>query len=75
MGVVEREVAPVAADDRLYVAGREGATAVIQIGAGFEMLALNPLDDSFSASPAVVGGELYLRGEKHLYCLAADRTR
>jgi hypothetical protein len=34
------------------------------------VLAVNRLDDSFSASAAVVGGELFLRGERHLYCIA-----
>ena len=28
------------------------------------------LDDSFSASPAIVGDELYLRGESYLYFIA-----
>ncbi len=35
-----------------------------------QVLARNQLDDSFSASPAVVGKELYLRGQANLYCLA-----
>ena len=33
-------------------------------------LALNQLDDIFSASSALVDQELYLRGEKFLYCIA-----
>jgi len=28
------------------------------------------LDDKFDASPVIVDGELYLRGWKHLYCIA-----
>ena len=36
-------------------------------------LALNRLDDAFSASPALVG-ELYLRGERFLYCIAESGT-
>ena len=35
-----------------------------------EILAVNRLDDSFSASVAVVGGELFLRGQRSLYCIA-----
>ena len=27
-------------------------------------------DDSFSASATPVGGELFLRGERYLYCIA-----
>ena len=34
------------------------------------VLAVNRLEDSFSASPALVDREFYLRGERFLYCLA-----
>lgn len=64
---------PVAAHGRVYIAGRGGKTAVFRSGTVFAPLAINTLDDSFSASPAIVGGELFLRGEKHLYCIANDR--
>ncbi len=63
---------PVGAAGRIYVASRNGATAVIRRAAKFELLALNRLDDSFSASPAIAGRELYLRGERNLYCIAQD---
>ena len=35
-----------------------------------EVLAINRLDDTFSASAAVVGEEIYLRGERRLYRLS-----
>ena len=63
---------PVGAGDRVYVVGRNGTTAVIKRGPQFELLAANTLDDSFSASPAIVDHEIYLRGRKHLYCIATD---
>jgi outer membrane protein assembly factor BamB len=63
---------PVAADGRIYIAGREGATLVIRHGAPFEVLATNQLDDGFDASPALVDGEIYLRGLEHLYAIAED---
>ncbi len=66
---------PVGAADRLYVTSREGATAVIQLGAQFEMLTVNKLDDSFSASPAIVGEAMVLRGERSLYYLVRDPAR
>jgi outer membrane protein assembly factor BamB len=61
---------PVAADGRVYIAGRDGATVVLRHGGGFEVLAINELDDGFDASPAVVGDELYLRGRRALYKIA-----
>jgi hypothetical protein len=33
---------------------------------------MNRLDDSLSASAALAGRELYLRGERFLYCLAEE---
>ena len=63
---------PVGARDRVYIVGRNGVTQVLKRGPAYEVLAENALDDSFSASPALAGGELYLRGHKSLYCIAAD---
>ena len=64
----------VGAADRVYIVSRNGMTVVIKRGATYELLARNQLDDSFSASPAIVGDELYLRGEEYLYCIAPALT-
>jgi outer membrane protein assembly factor BamB len=61
---------PVAANGRVYVVSREGVTLVIKDGDEPEPIARNRLNDNFSASPALAGNELYLRGEKHLYCIS-----
>ncbi len=66
---------PVASRDHVYVVGRDGATDVLARGPDYEVLASNTLDDSFDASPALAGNELYLRGAQHLYCIAADVER
>jgi len=63
---------PVGAAGRVYIAGREGAVAVLAAGPKLEVLATNRLDDGFDASPALVDGEIYLRGRKHLYRVSAD---
>ena len=60
---------PVGAAGRLYVTARDGTTAVLRHDRDNGVLAVNRLEDSFSASPAVVDRELYLRGERYLYCL------
>ena len=49
---------------------RAGTTVVLKEGAGMEVLATNALNDPIDASPAAVGRELFLRGEKYLYCVA-----
>jgi outer membrane protein assembly factor BamB len=61
---------PVGAAGRIYVTGRDGTTIVLRQDRQNATLAVNHLDDSFSASPALAGGEFYLRGERFLYCIA-----
>jgi outer membrane protein assembly factor BamB len=60
---------PVAVAGRLYLVDREGTTLVLKLGDRLEVLAVNPLAEPIDASPAVVGSQLFLRGEKHLYCI------
>jgi hypothetical protein len=73
-GMDDVYASPVSAAGRVYVTDRSGTTVVLRhVAAGggeLEVLARNTLEDSFSASPAIVGQELYLRGERFLYCLA-----
>ena len=66
---------PVGAAGRVYIPGRDGTTLVIRHGPRYEVLAANTLDDGFDASPALVDGELYLRGYRHLYKIAEDQRR
>jgi outer membrane protein assembly factor BamB len=61
---------PVYADGRLYLVGRNGAAMVIKHSDKLEVLATNRLDEKFDASPALAGGELFLRGHEYLYCIA-----
>lgn len=71
-GIGEVFASPVAAAGRVYITDRDGATLVISADPTPEVLGLNHLDESFSASPALVDGELYLRGAKSLYCVAEE---
>ena len=58
---------PVYADGRLYFFSQQGTTTVLKPGRTFEVLATNPLDGSFMASPAVSGKAFFLRTRTHLY--------
>ncbi len=68
-GVQNVYASPIGAAGRVYIAGRNGVTAVIAAGENYELLATNKLDDGFDASPVAVGNELFLRG-KNLYCIS-----
>lgn len=63
---------PVAAAGRLYYVGRSGTTLVLKADGKFEVLATNLLREPVDASPALVANELYLRGNRHLFCIASE---
>jgi outer membrane protein assembly factor BamB len=66
---------PVGAASRIYVTGRDGTTVALRHDRENAPLAVNHLEDSFSASAAVVDREFYLRGERFLYCIAEPAPR
>ena len=71
-GISDVYASPVGAGDRIYIADRDGVTLVIKHGSTLEILAENVLNDGFNASPAIVGKEIFLRGNKSLYCIASN---
>ncbi len=60
---------PVAGDGKVYFTSKEGVVRVVQAGAAFRLLAENDLGEPVIASPAISGGQLFIRGEKHLFCI------
>ena len=45
---------------------------MLKHGPKLEVLATNTIDEGVDASPVFVGRELFLRGAKHLYCIAEE---
>lgn len=70
-GVADVYASLVAAKGHLYVTGRDGTFEVLTAWPKIETVAVNTLEDSFDATPAIAGDELFLRGEVSLYCIAA----
>ncbi|MGH7201678.1 MAG: PQQ-binding-like beta-propeller repeat protein [Planctomycetaceae bacterium] len=60
---------PVAGDGKVYLTNQAGTTFVIAEGDTFRQLAENSLGETTLASPAIAGGRLFLRTERHLYCI------
>jgi outer membrane protein assembly factor BamB len=72
-GLDDIYASPVAAAGRVYFTGRNGNTVVVDATADeLTVLAENHLDDTIDASPAIVGPQMFIRGEKSLYCIAAE---
>jgi outer membrane protein assembly factor BamB len=60
---------PILVGDRLQVTNEAGRTYVLNAGRKFEVFARNDLNDRVMATPAVCGGQIFLRTDRHLYCL------
>ncbi len=68
------KASPVGAAGKLYLASEEGEVVVVKMGPEFEVIATNTLQDQmFIASPAIVGGEIFLRGQSTLFCISDRR--
>ena len=63
---------PVGAANRVYLTGRDGTTLVVKHSPRLEILATNHLDEPVDASPAIVDKQMFLRGQKHLYCIEGE---
>ena len=59
-----------AADGLVYFCADDGVTKVLKPGPEPELVAENTLGENIYASPAISQGELFLRGRRHLYCIA-----
>lgn len=62
---------PVAADGKIYYVSSAGDVHVFAAGDTFESLAVNRLSadgESFAATPAISGGAIFIRSNRHLYC-------
>jgi outer membrane protein assembly factor BamB len=61
---------PVAADGRIYLSSEDGDIFVVRSGRTFELMAKNPMGEPLMATPAIAGGTMLVRGEKHLFAVA-----
>ncbi len=62
---------PVVANGHVYLTGRSGRTVVIKDAEKFEIVSVNDVGEGVDATAAPVDGQLFIRGEKHLFCVEA----
>jgi outer membrane protein assembly factor BamB len=62
---------PVSAGDCLYFLDDDGNMFVSKAGPRFELVSRNPLGEECRASPAISGGQMFIRALHHLYCLGS----
>ncbi len=63
---------PALAGDRLYLLSTKGIMYILSADAEHKELNRCNLGEEVSASPAFLDGRIYIRGEKHLYCIGAQ---
>jgi outer membrane protein assembly factor BamB len=59
---------PTVAGDHVYISSTRGVTLVLAGGRKYQVVARNELE-SFGSCPVFVGSRMYIRGQKHLYCI------
>jgi outer membrane protein assembly factor BamB len=63
---------PIVAGGKLYAAREDGAIFVADVAGKFELLAENNMGEPVIASPVPASNRLFIRGERHLFCVAAE---
>ena len=64
----------IAVNGLVYFPADDGITKVVRSGATPEVISENPLGEFVFASPAVSDGQLFIRGEKHLYAIGKPQN-
>ncbi|HEV8367525.1 MAG TPA: PQQ-binding-like beta-propeller repeat protein [Pyrinomonadaceae bacterium] len=60
---------PVAFDGKILLTSEDGDTFVIKAGPKHEIIATNSIGEPVYASPAMADGNIFIRGERNLYCI------
>lgn len=64
------KASPVGVNGKLYLATENEDVVVVRMGEKLEVLATNTMPDQvFIATPAIEGGEIFLRSRDRLYCI------
>ena len=64
----------ITANKNVYLVADNGTTKIVAPGEKLKVVATNKLGEYTYASPAISHGCLFIRGEKHLYCIGSKQT-
>ncbi len=65
----EHHASLVSANGLVYFLNDNGVMNVVRPGQAFDRVSTNVIGEKTFASPAISDGQLFLRGEKHLFCI------
>ncbi len=69
----EQHSSLVSAGGRVYFLNDKGVMNIVQPGPAFRLRAKSELGEKCFASPAISNGQLFIRGENHLFCIGQPR--
>lgn len=65
---------PVAGDGRIYIVNEKGQTQVVKVSDKEGVIeSTNDVGDEILATPAIADGAIFLRSDKHLFCIGAKK--
>ena len=74
-GMRRTYASPVAAGGHVYLTDRDGTIVVIEDAPTLRVVATNDMGEGIDATPAPVDDALFIRGERHLFCVAESAAR
>lgn len=60
---------PVLVGDRIYIADTSGEMYIVKASSTYELIAQRSMGEEVFATPAFMDGRIYVRTQKHLYCI------
>ena len=67
--------APIAAAGRIYISSEDGDVYSVKAGAQYELLGKSSVGEKLLATPALSGSMILIRGDKHLFAIAAAEPK
>jgi outer membrane protein assembly factor BamB len=64
---------PVLAGGLLYATNEAGKTYLLEAGPKFSQVGANNLGEPVLSTPAICGGQIFLRTDRHLYCIGGGK--
>ncbi|MDB6124149.1 MAG: outer rane biosis protein BamB [Pedosphaera sp.] len=68
----EHHASLISANGLVYFLSDQGVATVVKPGPEFHAVTKNELGEGCFASPAISQGQIFLRGEKHLFCIGGN---
>ena len=62
---------PTLVGDKLMLIGESGKVLIVSTGPKFKQLGISDLGEDCETCPAFAKGRMYIRGQKHLFCIGA----